>query len=462
MNNKENKMWGGRFAKAPDELLQTINASIDFDKRLYAHDIKGSRAHAKMLCQQGIISAQTHKAIDDGLVTILGEIESGKFKFSAALEDIHMNIEARLQTLIGEDAGKLHTARSRNDQIATDLKLFTIEASQNTIANIENLQRVLLTKAEENAETIMAGFTHLQSAQPILFAHHCLAYVEMFGRDKARFISALANMNECPLGSAALAGTSFNIDRHSVAKDLGFGEPTRNSLDSVSSRDFVLEFISCASICATHLSRLAEEIILWTTPQFNFIHLPDEWATGSSIMPQKRNADAAELIRAKVGRINGAFITLATIMKAVPLAYSKDMQEDKEPLFDVVDTLTIILPAMAGMVEAMKINKQAMAKAAGSGYATATDLADWLVKNDNMPFRQAHHIVGEIVALAADKKCQLEQLELADMQKIYQGFTKDVFNVISVEASVNARVSYGGTAMSQVKKQISYWKEKLK
>ena len=462
MSKKENKMWGGRFTMGQDSVLESINSSIDFDRRLYSYDISGSRAHASMLCDQGIISSEDYKAIDDGLQTILSEIESGKFEFSRELEDIHMNIESRLQSLVGPVAGKLHTARSRNDQVALDFRLFVMDSCRTSISQIKELMLVLLDKASDHTETLMPGFTHLQCAQPIVFGHHCLAYVEMLGRDLSRFTDALSRMDECPLGSAALAGTGFPIDRDKVAKSLGFSTPTRNSLDTVSDRDFALEFLSCASVCAMHLSRLGEELVLWSTSQFNFITLPDSWSTGSSIMPQKRNADAAELVRAKVARINGAFITLSTVMKGVSLSYSKDMQEDKECVFDAADTLSLVLSAMSGMVSSMQVNVAEMEESASLGYSTATDLADWLVREANIPFREAHEITGKVVLSAQGKGCRLDELSLEYLQSVHSGFTESVFSVLSPMSSVASRDSYGGTAPSEVLRQLSYWKEKLK
>ena len=454
-------MWGGRFASGPAAIMEEINASIDFDKKLYKEDIKGSSAHAAMLAAQGIISAADYDEIEKGLKTILSEIESGKFVFSRKLEDIHMNIEARLAELIGSAAGRLHTARSRNDQVALDFRLWVRNETDKTIQSIRHLIETLLQRAEQEVETIMPGFTHLQVAQPITLGHHFMAYVEMFGRDLSRMYDARERMNESPLGAAALAGTSFPTDRFMTAKALGFREPTRNSIDSVSDRDFALEFLSASAICAVHLSRLAEEIVIWSTAQFNFIHLPDSFSTGSSIMPQKKNPDAAELVRAKTGRINGSLIALLTIMKGLPLAYSKDMQEDKEQVFDAAQSLELSLAAMAGMIADIEINKNIMKKAAGSGYSTATDLADWLVRKLGIPFREAHHITGHAVALAEKKKCDLADLTLEDLKTINPDITADVFDVLSVEKSVQSRKSYGGTAPQEVQRQIDYWKKRL-
>ena len=454
-------MWGGRFASGPAAIMEEINASIDFDKKLYKEDIKGSSAHAAMLAAQGIISAADYDEIEKGLKTILSEIESGKFVFSRKLEDIHMNIEARLAELIGSAAGRLHTARSRNDQVALDFRLWVRNETDKTIQSIRHLIETLLQRAEQEVETIMPGFTHLQVAQPITLGHHFMAYVEMFGRDLSRMYDARERMNESPLGAAALAGTSFPTDRFMTAKALGFREPTRNSIDSVSDRDFALEFLSASAICAVHLSRLAEEIVIWSTAQFNFIHLPDSFSTGSSIMPQKKNPDAAELVRAKTGRINGSLIALLTIMKGLPLAYSKDMQEDKEQVFDAAQSLELSLAAMAGMIADIEINKNIMKKAAGTGYSTATDLADWLVRKLGIPFREAHHITGHAVALAEKKKCDLADLTLEDLKTINPDITADVFDVLSVEKSVQSRKSYGGTAPQEVQRQIDYWKKRL-
>ena len=460
-NGSSNQMWGGRFASGPAAIMEEINASIGFDKKLYKEDIKGSSAHAAMLAAQGIISAADYDEIEKGLKTILAEIESGKFVFSRKLEDIHMNIEARLAELIGPAAGRLHTARSRNDQVALDFRLWVREETDKTIQSIRHLIETLLGRADQEVETLMPGFTHLQVAQPITLGHHLMAYVEMFGRDLSRMHDARERMNESPLGAAALAGTSFPTDRFMTAKALGFREPTRNSIDSVSDRDFALEFLSATAICAIHLSRLAEEIVIWSTAQFNFIHLPDSFSTGSSIMPQKKNPDAAELVRAKTGRINGSLIALLTIMKGLPLAYSKDMQEDKEQVFDAAQSLELSLAAMAGMIGDLEINRDVMKKAAGSGYSTATDLADWLVRKLGLPFREAHHITGHAVALAEKKKCNLSDLTLEDLKTVYPDITEDVFDVLSVEKSVQSRKSYGGTAPQEVRRQIDYWKKRL-
>ena len=453
-----NQMWGGRFASGPDAIMEEINASIGFDKKLYAQDIRGSIAHASMLAKQGIISGEDKDKIVEGLNTILSEIESGRFEFSRKLEDIHMNIEARLATLIGPAAGRLHTARSRNDQVALDFRLWVKEELVKTDAALTDLIAALLDKAEEHADTVMPGFTHLQTAQPVTFGHHCMAYVEMFGRDRSRVRHAIDHMDECPIGAAALAGTGFKIDRHMTAEALGFRSPTRNSIDTVSDRDFALEFLSVASICAVHLSRFAEEIVIWSTPQFGFIRLSDAFSTGSSIMPQKKNPDAAELVRAKTGRINGSLVALLTIMKGLPLAYSKDMQEDKEQVFDAAENLELAVAAMAGMVRDMTVRADRMRAAAGSGFSTATDLADWLVREAGLPFRDAHHVTGRAVALAEQKGCDLANLSLEDLKSIHEAITEKVFDVLTVDASVASRTSFGGTAPSEVRKQIAWWR----
>ena len=457
-----NKMWGGRFASGPDAIMEEINASIDFDQKLYTQDIEGSKAHASMLAQQGIISTEDAKQIISGLDTISSEIEEGTFKFSRALEDIHMNVESRLRELIGDAAGRLHTARSRNDQVALDFRMWVRGQTQLAQSNILKLIEVLLAKADEHADTLMPGFTHLQTAQPVTFGHHCLAYVEMLARDYSRMKDAHERMNECPLGSAALAGTGFNIDRHKTSDALSFREPTRNSLDTVSDRDFALEFLSTASICGTHLSRFAEEIVIWSTPQFGFVSLSDKFSTGSSIMPQKKNPDAAELVRGKIGRVNGSLVGLLTVMKGLPLTYSKDMQEDKEGVFDAAETLELCLAAMTGMISDMTINKDAMKHAAGSGYSTATDLADWLVREAGLPFRDAHHVTGSAVALAESENKELSELSLDQFKEIHASITDGIYDVLTVEASVASRTSFGGTAPSNVRKQIEYWKNRLK
>ncbi|WP_166142289.1 argininosuccinate lyase [Methylosinus sp. RM1] len=455
------KIWGGRFQSATDAILEAINVSIDFDKRLGPQDVRGSLAHVAMLAETGIISAEDAAAITRGLEQIRGEIEEGRFTFSRALEDIHMNVESRLAELIGPAAGRLHTARSRNDQVATDFRLYVRDAIDDIDAQLADLQLALAEKALEEAGSVMPGFTHLQSAQPVTFGHHLLAYVEMLARDRGRFADARARLNESPLGAAALAGTSFPIDREKTAKVLGFARPTANSLDSVSDRDFVLETLSAMAISATHLSRFAEEIVLWTTSQFAFVALSDKFTTGSSIMPQKRNPDAAELVRGKTGRIIGALQAMLVVMKGLPLAYSKDMQEDKEGTFDALDNFALCVAAMAGMIRDMSVDRPRMRKAAGAGYATATDLADWLVRALNLPFREAHHVTGRIVGIAAERNVGLEKLPLATMREVEPRITEDVFSVLGVEKSVKSRVSYGGTAPENVRKQARRWLKHL-
>jgi argininosuccinate lyase len=456
-----NKMWGGRFATGPAEIMEEINASISFDHRLYTQDIKGSLAHAKMLAIQNIISDEDAKAIAQGLTSIQAEIDEGKFTFSRALEDIHLNIESRLKELIGEAAGRLHTARSRNDQVATDFRLYVRDTVDHLAEQIHGLQLALARKAEAHAATVMPGFTHLQTAQPVTFGHHCLAYVEMLARDLGRFADARRRLNELPLGAAALAGTGFPIDRHMTAAELGFSAPMANSLDAVSARDFALEVLAAASICSTHLSRLAEEIVIWMSADFAFIKLSDKYTTGSSIMPQKRNPDAAELVRAKTGRVAAAFLSLSMVIKGLPLAYSKDMQEDKEATFDALDSLSLMLAAMTGMVDDLEPNAERMKAAAARGYSTATDLADWLVREAGLPFREAHHVTGEIVKLAENKGVQLDELALADMQAVHAGITEGVFAVLSVDASVASRRSFGGTAPENVRAQAAEWLKRL-
>jgi argininosuccinate lyase len=457
-----NKMWGGRFAQGPAAIMEDINTSIDFDKRLAAHDLAGSEAHAAMLGRQGIIEKNDANSIKKGLATIRLEVADGSFPFRREFEDIHMNVEARLSELIGAAAGRLHTARSRNDQVATDLRLWVREACARADAGLDALQHALLAQAERHATTIMPGYTHMQPAQPVTFGHHCLAYVEMAARDRGRFFDAARRLNESPLGAAALAGTSYRIDRDMTAKALGFDAPMRNSLDAVSARDFALEFLAAASIAAVHISRLAEEIVLWASPAYGFIRLPDAFSTGSSIMPQKRNPDAAELSRAKVGRILGAFVGLLTVLKGLPLAYAKDLQEDKEPVFAASDALDLALAAMAGMVGELTVDKDAMKRAAEKGYPTATDLADWIVAKLNKPFREAHHVAAKAVARAEELGVALEALPLDDLKKLEPKITKDVYKVLSLEASVNARTSFGGTAPAGVREQIGFWKEQLK
>ncbi|WP_022705833.1 argininosuccinate lyase [Paracoccus zeaxanthinifaciens] len=460
-NDAANSMWGGRFAAGPDAIMEAINASIGFDRRLYAQDIRGSRAHAAMLAAQGIISDTDAEAIREGLLTVLSEIEAGNFPFRTALEDIHMNVEARLKEIIGEPAGRLHTGRSRNDQVATDFRLWVRDQCDAAIEGLEALIRACLGQAEAGADWVMPGFTHLQTAQPVTWGHHMMAYVEMFGRDLSRFRDARARMNESPLGAAALAGTGYPIDRQATARDLGFDRPMANSLDAVSDRDFALEFLSCASICAVHLSRLSEELVIWSSAQFRFVSMSDKWSTGSSIMPQKRNPDAAELIRAKIGRILGGTVALFTVMKGLPLAYSKDMQEDKEQVFDAADNLLLSLAAMSGMITDLTANRDRLEGAASAGFSTATDLADWLVRELGLPFRDAHHVTGSLVAMAETRGIDLPDLTLEDMRSVHDGITQDVFGVLGVHNSVASRQSYGGTAPDQVRAQIARWKEKL-
>ena len=456
------KIWGGRFQSATDAVLEAINVSIDFDKRLGSQDIRGSLAHVAMLAARGIVSPDDAAKITQGLTQIKAEIDDGAFVFSRDYEDIHMNVETRLAALIGPAAGRLHTARSRNDQVATDFRLYIRDAIDALDEQLADLQQALAERALAEAGSVMPGFTHLQSAQPVTFGHHLLAYVEMIGRDRGRLQDARKRGNECPLGAAALAGTSFPIDRHMTAQALGFDRPTANSLDSVSDRDFVLETLSAAAICATHLSRFAEEIVLWTTPQFAFISLSDKFTTGSSIMPQKRNPDAAELVRGKSGRIVGALTALLIVMKGLPLAYSKDMQEDKEGAFDSLDNLALCVAAIAGMTRDMRVNRDRMKSAAGAGYATATDLADWLVRRLNMPFREAHHVTGRVVALAESRGVGLEALTLADLQGVEPRIAEEVFAVLGVENSVASRTSYGGAAPENVRKAAQSWLDCLK
>ncbi len=456
-----NTMWGGRFAAGPDAIMEAINASIGFDQRLAPQDIQGSRAHAAMLAATGIISDSDAEAIGEGLLTVLSEIETGAFPFRVELEDIHMNVEARLKELIGEPAGRLHTGRSRNDQVATDFRLWVRDQCDAVTEGLTALIRALLGQAEAGADWVMPGFTHLQTAQPVTWGHHMMAYVEMFGRDVSRFRDARARMNEGPLGAAALAGTSFPIDREMTAKALGFDRPAANSLDAVSDRDFALEFLGAASICAMHLSRLAEELVIWSSAQFRFVTISDRFSTGSSIMPQKKNPDAAELLRAKLGRILGANVALFTVMKGLPLAYSKDMQEDKEQVFDAADTLMLGLAAMEGMVRDLTANRANLEAAAASGFSTATDLADWLVRALGLPFRDAHHVTGALVKRAEEKGCDLPDLTLDEMRDAHADITDAVYEVLGVHNSVASRTSYGGTAPEQVRVQIARWKEKL-
>jgi argininosuccinate lyase len=456
-----NKMWGGRFASGPDAIMEEINASIDFDRHLYRQDIAASKAHADMLAKQGIIAADDAKKIVHGLDTILSEIDGGTFTFKRALEDIHMNVESRLTDLIGPSAGRLHTARSRNDQVATDFRLWIRDSIDTLDAALAAYQFALATKALEHADTVMPGFTHLQTAQPVTFGHHLLAYVEMAARDRGRLGDARKRLNEMPLGAAALAGTSFPIDRDMTARALGFSAPMANSLDAVSDRDFAMETLAAASITSVHLSRFAEEIVMWTSPLTGLVKLSDKFTTGSSIMPQKRNPDAAELVRGKTGRIIGALNGILIVMKGLPLAYAKDMQEDKEGVMDALSALSLSIAAMTGMVGDLTPDAAKMKKAAGEGYATATDLADWLVRSLKIPFRDAHHVTGRIVAKAADEGVPLHRLPLAAMQAIEPRIGDDVFSVLSVDKSVKSRVSYGGTAPKNVKAQAKRWLKKL-
>jgi argininosuccinate lyase len=456
-----NKMWGGRFGTSPDAVMEEINASIDFDRHLFRQDIAASKAHAAMLAKQGIITADDARKIAHGLDTILSEIEAGKFEFKRALEDIHMNVESRLAELIGPAAGRLHTARSRNDQVATDFRLWVRATIDTLDAALAGYQCALAEKALEHAATVMPGFTHLQTAQPVTFGHHLLAYVEMAARDRGRFADARKRGNESPLGAAALAGTAFPLDRAMTAKALGFARPMANSLDAVSDRDFVLETLSAAAITAVHLSRFAEEIVIWCSPLVGLVALSDKFTTGSSIMPQKRNPDAAELVRAKTGRIIGSLQALLIVMKGLPLAYQKDMQEDKEGAMDALSALSLSIAAMTGMVRDMTPDVARMREAAGQGYSTATDLADWLVRTLKMPFREAHHVTGRIVAKAAAEGVPLDRLPLAAMQAIEKRITKEVFAVLSVDNSVKSRVSHGGTAPKNVRREANRWLKAL-
>ena len=457
-----NKMWGGRFAAGPDRLMEKINASIDFDKRLYAQDIAASKAHCTMLMRQKIIPDADGRAILKGLDKVQGEIERGAFAFKTELEDIHLNIEARLAETIGAAAGRLHTARSRNDQVATDFRLWVRDALDRAETLMTELQAALIARAEEHAATLMPGFTHLQSAQPVTLGHHLLAYVEMLGRDRSRMRDARARMNENPLGSGALAGTSFPIDREATTRTLGFARTMANSLDAVSDRDFALEALAAAAITGAHLSRFAEEIVLWTTPQFGFVRLSDAFTTGSSIMPQKRNPDAAELVRGKTGRVLGALTSLTMTMKGLPLAYGKDMQEDKEPVFEAFDALELSLKAMAGMATDMRPNRRRMAEAAGAGFSTATDLADWLVRKLDLPFREAHHVAGAAVKRAETLGVGLDRLPIEDFKTLEPRISADVYEVLTAKASAASRTSYGGTAPDQVRARVGQWKERLR
>lgn len=456
-----NQQWGGRYSGGPSAIMEAINASIGFDRKMWRQDIRGSLAHAAMLRHVGIISADDEAAIREGLSAIGQEIEAGEFPFSEALEDIHMNIEARLTERVGEAGKRLHTARSRNDQVALDVRLWVRDAIDGLDGQLADLMRALTDRADEHAATVMPGFTHLQPAQPTTLGHHLLAYVEMLGRDRSRLGDCRARMNESPLGAAALCGTGFNIDRHMTAAALGFDGPTRNSLDSVASRDFALEFLAALSICATHLSRFAEEIVLWTNPYFGFVKLSDAYTTGSSIMPQKRNPDAAELVRAKVGRVSGALIGLMTVMKGLPLTYGKDMQEDKEGIFDAAETMALALAATAGMVRDMKPDVTRLREAAGAGFSTATDLADWLVRELRLPFRDAHHVTGRLVAKAEARGVDLSGLSLEELQAEEPRIHSGIFHVLSVEASVASRTSYGGTAPVNVRRMAAEWRERL-
>ncbi len=459
--SSSNAMWGGRFAAGPDAIMEAINASIGFDRRLAKQDIEGSRAHAAMLAAQGIITDSDADAIREGLLTVLSEIEGGTFPYRVELEDIHMNVEARLKEIVGEPAGRLHTGRSRNDQVAVDFRLWVRDQCDQADAALVALMKSLIGQATDGADWVMPGFTHLQVAQPVTWGHHMMAYVEMFARDRARFADARKRMNESPLGAAALAGTSFPLDRQMTADALGFDRPMANSLDAVAARDFALEFLGAASICAMHLSRLAEELVIWSSAQFRFVAMSDRWSTGSSIMPQKRNPDAAELLRAKIGRIFGANVALMPIMKGLPLTYSKDMQEDKEQTFDAADSLMLGLAAMTGMVADMKARPDDLRVAAAMGFSTATDLADWLVRELGLPFRDAHHITGSLVAMAEDQGCDLPELTLAQMQSVHADITDAVFDVLGVDNSVASRTSYGGTAPVNVRAQIARWKDAL-
>ncbi len=454
-------MWGGRFASGPAAIMEQINASIDFDKRMAAEDIQGSKAHAAMLAKAGILTAKDAAEIAAGLDTIASDVAAGTFAWSRALEDVHMNVESRLKEMIGEPAGRLHTARSRNDQVATDFKLYLRARLDGAGLALAQLQKVLAEKALAHADTVMPGYTHLQTAQPVTFGHHLMAYVEMFSRDRGRFADARVRLNECPLGAAALAGTGYPIDRDMTAKALGFDCPTANSLDSVADRDFALETLAAATICAVHISRLAEEIVLWCSAEFGFVKLTDAFTTGSSIMPQKRNPDAAELSRAKIGRIAGAFQGLVLVMKGLPLAYSKDMQEDKEPTFEALDTLELMLAAMTGMIADLQPQTETMRRAAMRGFSTATDLADWLVREAGVPFRDAHHITGRVVAKAEADGLRLDELPLEAMQAVDKRIDARVFSVLTVDASVASRVSYGGTAPQNVRKMATLWLKRL-
>lgn len=460
MNEKSDKLWGGRFTEPTDAFVEAFTASVNFDQRLYLHDIEGSRAHARMLTKIGVLTKTERNQILDGLETIQTEIESGQFNWSVALEDVHMNIEARLTDLIGIAGKKLHTGRSRNDQIATDIRLYLREQIDLIVTEIERLQTGLLDVAEREAKTILPGFTHLQVAQPISFGHHMLAWYEMLSRDKNRLQDCRKRVNISPLGSAALAGTSYPIDRHYTAELLGFSAPGANSLDGVSDRDFAIEFCAAAALIMTHLSRMSEELVLWASAQFDFIELPDRFCTGSSIMPQKKNPDVPELVRGKTGRVNGNLFALLTLMKSQPLAYNKDNQEDKEPLFDSVDTLRGSLRAFADMVPTITTNKTKMRAAARQGFSTATDLADYLVRN-GVAFRDAHEVVGKAVKYAGDRHCDLAELELSELQNFSGKIQQDVFDVLTLEGSTSSRSHWGGTAPEQVLTQVKLAKKQM-
>jgi argininosuccinate lyase len=460
-SSSANQQWGGRFAQGPSAIMAAINASIGFDRKMWRQDIQGSLAHAAMLAHVGIITPEDEAAIRTGLGKIAARIEAGDFPFDDALEDIHMNIEARLTETIGEAGKRLHTGRSRNDQVALDVRLWVRDAIDGLSGQITDVMRALVARAEEHAGSVMPGFTHLQPAQPVTFGHHMLAYVEMLSRDLSRLADCRTRLNESPLGAAALAGTGFAIDRHMTAKALGFDRPMRNSLDAVASRDFAAEFLFCCAMCSVHLSRLAEEIVIWTNPYFGFVKLSDAFTTGSSIMPQKRNPDAAELVRGKTGRVMGALMGMLTVMKGLALTYFKDMQEDKEGIFDAAENLTLTLAATAGMVRDMKPQTERLAAAAGAGFSTATDLADWLVRSLKMPFRDAHHVTGTLVAKAEARGVDLSGLTLAEMQAVEPRITQGVFDVLTVEASVRSRTSYGGTAPANVAAMAAEWKAKL-
>ena len=461
MSNASNVQWGGRFAQGPSAIMQAINASVGFDRKMWRQDIRGSLAHAAMLAHVGIIGAADEVAIREGLGKIALQIEAGDFEWSEALEDVHMNIEARLTNAIGEAGKRLHTGRSRNDQVALDVRLWVRDAIDGLSEQVRDVMRAMVARAEEHAGTVMPGFTHLQPAQPTTFGHHLLAYVEMLSRDLSRLADCRRRLNESPLGAAALCGTGFPIDRHMTAAALGFDGPTRNSLDSVASRDFAAEFLFCCAMCATHLSRFAEEVVIWTNPYFGFVKLSDAFTTGSSIMPQKRNPDAAELVRGKTGRMFGALVGMLTVMKGLALTYFKDMQEDKEGIFDSAETLTLSLAAVAGMVKDMQPNVARLAEAAGAGFSTATDLADWLVRELKMPFRDAHHVTGRLVAKAESMGTELAALTLTEMQAVEPRITDAVFGVLSVAASVRSRTSYGGTAPANVARMAAEWRERL-